>query len=272
MRNNKSVLQNALNSLATTRIPNVNQNHANQNHPNQNHASQNHPNQNHPNPVELLNLEDISYIQSYLEQLKISKMKQNVTAQKLNSPFPQNRSTDIYDPISRDVPVDWRTNDSSYKQFNNVHPDNEIAGPRGAIITKYSKRSEQDNNMFPSLDHINDYYNPYECGSRQKSLGPMYKDTYTGPYYNDPVILNHMGIPQNMHQEEFPGKVRNINVESSLMQKETTHIPGQRKIMEREYDRFDILPSTNHQDPSHIVWKDNMPRGGYATRTDRTEY
>jgi hypothetical protein len=36
-------------------------------------------------------------------------------------------------------------------------------------------------------------------------------------------------------------------------------------------NRFELLPF-DPQDTQHIIWKDNMPRGGYPTRTDRLEF
>ena len=96
------------------------------------------------------------------------------------------------------------------------------------------------------------------------------------------IIQNMFGIAQNVAQEmrgdlenayheKFPGRMRNVNIENSLLQKEMTHIPGQRGTTGKEINRFEQLPF-NPQDPRHIVWTDNMPRGGYATRADRLEY
>lgn len=135
-------------------------------------------------------------------------------------------------------------------------------------IMKY--QSPNDGKHHKPINYVNDYHNPYECGSRQYSLEPIHKELYKDAYDSDPIVLNQMGISQNMHQEEFPGKVRNVNVESALLQQKVTRAPGQRKIMEKECNRFNLLPF-NPQESSHLVWKDNMPRGGYATRMDRIE-
>ena len=252
-------------------------------------------NKNHPNPIETLSLEDIKYLQSYLEQIKAKKMsakvlynnpdyneprngfgvgngvlseKNNLPTRISNTPqgfldnTTKNRANEIYDPFNRKVPVDWRTYDN---QINNqiLNPNIE-PGSRGSACTRMGKRSQQ--NM--GLDQINDYHNPYEYGAKQNSLLPQYKPTYNGPYDIDPVVLNQMGV--NNNQNSAPNHIRNINVESSLLQRETTHLPGQRTVTEKEQNRFELLPF-DPQDHRHIVWTDNMPRGGYPTRTDRLE-
>ena len=78
-------------------------------------------------------------------------------------------------------------------------------------------------------------------------------------------MINQMGI-SNSHNVDH---IRNINVESRLLQQEATHLPGQKELTEREMDRFELLPF-NPQNSNHIVWND-MPRGGIPTRNDRLE-
>lgn len=242
--------------------PNSNRNPSDQ--PNSNHKPPSQPNTNY-NPIDSLSIDDISYLQSYLEQVKAKKMSNMQQAKIHADPIPRNRATDLYDPLNREPQIDWQTRSKLHNTFANINLNDEIAGPRGTVSTRNKKTLQE----VPSLDYVNDYYNPYECGSRQQSLGPMYNKVYTGNYDIDPALLNHLGIPKNMHQEEFPGKVRNINVESSLIQSESGRTSGQRH--EREQDRFNLLPF-NPQNPDNIVWKDNMPRGGYLTRSDRLEY
>jgi hypothetical protein len=116
----------------------------------------------------------------------------------------------------------------------------------------------------------NKYYNPYEYGAKQNELGSVYKPTYTGPYNNNPDLLQEMGLSDSLYWERFPGDIRNVNLESSLLQREMTHIPGQRELTEKEINRFELLPF-DPQDTRHIIWRDNMPRGGYPTRVDRIE-
>jgi len=121
----------------------------------------------------------------------------------------------------------------------------------------------------PNFD-MNDrtrYFNPYEYGSRQNELGPLHKPVYTGPYAVNPQTLDDMGID---YAESFPGAIRNVNVESALLQREMTNIPGQRNITGYEINRFELLPF-DPQDTRHIVWQDNLPRGGYPSRNDRLE-
>ncbi|MEM0354154.1 MAG: hypothetical protein QXW79_01095 [Thermoplasmata archaeon] len=92
-------------------------------------------------------------------------------------------------------------------------------------------------------NRIKDYYNPYECGAKQNLLDPCYI-----PY-----------IKPN----------RNVNMIIPSLQTESFRLPGRRKMIEKEINRFEFLPF-NPQDPNHIVWSD-MPRGGFATRNDRLE-
>jgi hypothetical protein len=276
-------------------------------------------NQNHPNPVETLNPEDLTYLQSYIEQIKIKKLNQKMKSNNPDYGEPRNgfgvgnginrevashsgflnnirpnRAADVYDPISREVPVDWRTYTTSNPSPSVSHQLE--PGSRGSSNTRVGKRSQQNMDMMNNYslnERVNHngtitpgnyivpervgstipkhYYNPYEYGAKQNSLPPTYKQPYIGPYDNDSDILINMGVPENMYQEKFPGQIRNVNVESSLLQKEMTHIPGQREITEKEINRFELLPF-DPQDTRHIVWTDNMPRNGYPTRTERLEY
>jgi hypothetical protein len=232
-------------------------------------------NSSHSNPVETLSIEDIIYLQKYLEQIKNKKMamigKNNI---QMDNGFldntTKNRANDIYDPLNRSVPVDWRTyNNNNNEQIfqNNLQTE---PGSRGATNTRQGKRSGQT-----SIGSNNSYYNPYEYGSKQNILPSNYKETYNGPYYVDPLVLDYMGVQQPIQQSgqqptQQSEHIRNINIESSLLQKEMTHGSGQRNIIEKEVNRFELLPF-DPQDHRHIVWTDNMPRGGYSTRSDRLE-
>lgn len=171
-------------------------------------------NKNHFNPVETLSVEDITYLQAYLENIKCKKLAQ--------------------------------------------HPKPSQTSP--SQVTKMHKRT-------PSFKQSNNYYNPYECGARQNILEPINLPTYHGPYKNDSDMLQQMGITGS---GKNPGHIRNADVESSLLQREITHLPGQREITEKNYNRFDLLPF-DPQDANHIIWCDNMPRGGYPTRNERLE-
>ena len=54
-----------------------------------------------------LSIDDLTYLQGYLEQVKNKKLA-GLQSQ-LQPAYPQSRATDFTDPISRPVPVDWRT-------------------------------------------------------------------------------------------------------------------------------------------------------------------
>lgn len=136
-------------------------------------------------------------------------------------------------------------------------------GIRGSSHTRLDK-SLQPNNF----DINPEYFNPYECGPKQSLLPVQNIRPYVGPYNKDPELLRRMGV---QNDSNIPSHIRNINVESSLLQKEATRFPGQRDLTSQEINRFQYLPF-NPQDPEHIVWKDDMPRGGYSTRNDRLYY
>jgi len=161
------------------------------------------------------------------------------------------RTDNNFNDIQSAMP--WHLSNSS-----NLSPSNE---------QYYSHKSDNVNNQTR-------YYNPYEYGSRQNELGSLYKPTYIGPYSIDAAIerptLDCMGVSEVSYNELFPGAIRNVNVESSLLQREMTHVPGQRELTEVEINRFELLPF-DPQDTRHIVWRDNMPRGGYPSRSDRLE-
>ena len=243
-----------------------------------NYLSQQMPNASESrNPVENLTVDEITYIQIYLDKIKTDKIGQ-LNIQKRNS---TNRATDLYDPLERSVPMDWRNylvpNDNSNavdntgrlnwkaglsKSYQTNHQTNTIQntpepGSRGSVATRYGKK----------MMNNDDYYNPYEYGARQNQLNVPMRDTYCGPYQNDTNMLDQLGLTQNLSNEKFPGQVRNVNVESYLLQGEPTHLPGQNEITQKDYNRFELLPF-DPQDPKHIVWND-MPRGGYSTRADR---
>lgn len=216
-----------------------------------------------PYSVHDLNPDEITYLQAYLEQVKIQQINKQAVptnVKKCSSigdgkPITQcrvptgNRMTDLYNPHSEENP---------------------IPGNRGGMATRSRKSINSDKEQFkPNMDS-NAYYNPYEVGARQNEFGSLYKPTYTGPYNVKPDLLADIGLDNRMYWEKFPGDVRNVNVESLLYQGEMTHIPGQREVTEKEINRFELLPF-DPQDTRHIVWKDNMPRGGYPTRVDRLE-
>ena len=210
--------------------------------------------------------DEITYLQTYLEQIKVKEIgkmavqpntKRCITIgdgkpiTECRIPQAVNRMTDIYNPNS---------------------DTNPMPGHRGGMATRSGRKTTNEESVEhfkPCLDS-NAYYNPYEVGARQNEFGSLYKPTYTGPYNVKPDLLADIGLDNRMYWEKFPGDVRNVNVESLLYQGEMTHIPGQRELTETEINRFELLPF-DPQDTRHIIWKDNMPRGGYPTRVDRLE-
>ena len=279
------------------------------------------------NPIDTLSIEDIKYLQIYLEKLKGEKIAQNKphsniiqsapnTWDQMSHLIPKSRANDMYNPLEKEVPVpiDWRAfagsfpyphnERKSHQSNNHMLLDDEMRnfmqqmgamgvetpepGSRGAACTRLGKRLGSDeinrnrndiayqinpNTQHGSIDFSGTTYykNPYEYGGKDNSLGALYKKPYIGSYQNNPNSCSNLGLTTTQCSEKFPGHVRNINVESSLLQNEATHIPGQRKITETNYDRFELLPF-DPQDHRHIVWSDNMPRAGVATRSERLEF
>lgn len=225
-----------------------------------------------------LNPNQITELQNYLEKIKNEKL---ATERKMMNPGPTtNRATDVFDPVRREVPVDWRnfSERQPYQNFN-VQP-----GSRGSTCTRMGKKSdrhsledEQKNAMFNVHNGSNqrqlfdgsqkNYSNPYEYGAKQNSLDPYFQSPLLGSYNNNPELISQMGIGSNLVPSSH---IRNIDIESALLQKENTHLPGQKQLFNREVDRFERLPF-DPQNHRHIVWSDNMPRGGYPTRNERLE-
>lgn len=107
--------------------------------------------------------------------------------------------------------------------------------------------------------------NPYSYGVDHKMLDPQVQTVYQGQYLNNPEMIRDMGLNPQHHSYSNNG-IRNTDVESSLVQSEGTHTPGQHTTLPSEVDRFNILPF-NPQNPDGYTWRDNMPRGGYSTRS-----
>lgn len=228
------------------------------------------------NPIEKLNVEEITYLQKYLENIKnkklnLNKQSNNQTNNQTNNIRPQinnnkqpiskiqtNRTNEIYDPLKREMPIDWRILPAnSLNNFRNNAFDANVfePGSRGATSTRIGKKAQ--------------FNNPYDYGSKQNSFENVFQKPCNDPYVYDNNMLNQLNInevPNNLR----PNDLRNVDVESSLLQRESVHLPGQRNISEREFNRWNMLPF-DPQDHRHIVWEDNMPRGGYATRAERLD-
>lgn len=245
-----------------------------------------------------LNVDEITYIQKYLEQVKHMKRSNNQ-----NNPTSNPSCTNI-SQIKRGFSTPMKNN---YENPNvgypiipnklpynshNLDPNSNSNLPP-SVGTRPGKKMHREDFNPRSGDNIGqqvlqpDYYNPYEYGSRQNQNPSYFNNTIA---YQPPSVpgnidgINHsnqinqfdqMGLSNTMLHDNFPGHIRNVNVESSLWQQENTHTPGQRRLTNSsnkgEIDRFELLPF-DPQDPNHIVWPNNMPpRGGYMSRNDRLE-
>jgi hypothetical protein len=238
-------------------------------------------NNQYSNPIETLDIIDIIYLQKYLEQIKVKKIEQMNQQQRevTNNTIPQPRFA------SQQTEPNYRENDVVARCGSLSQQNDSKIDARGTMGTRQGRRigSEEvslnrnnwnlnQNSQSTGIDFHKSaaYNNPYEYGGRDNSLGPLYKEAYVGSYQNDSSMCSNMGLTPNQTREQ-PNHIRNIDIESSLLQHEMTHIPGQRQLTEKDFNRFELLPF-DPQDHRHIVWTDNMPRGGYNTRSDRLEY
>ena len=124
------------------------------------------------------------------------------------------------------------------------------------------------------------YVNPYELNKKKNELGPVslpsYEDNHTyeaQPTLNGTNLQQSLSLTSDMYEQKFPGGMRNINIESALQQHEYDPYRtgrGQRQLTEQTFNRFSYLPY-NPQNPNNLVWSDNMPRGGHATRKTENE-
>jgi hypothetical protein len=110
---------------------------------------------------------------------------------------------------------------------------------------------------------VNSYSNPYEYSANQneRSFGmvrPLSR------------IESACGVTRSPKQDMCCNGIRNVTLESPLLQGELGRTP--RKSEVSQYDltqfHFNYLP-WNPQNVAHIVWADNMPQPGYNTRIDR---
>ena len=231
------------------------------------------------NPIDSLTPEEINYLQTYLESKKKNMQRDpqsNVSQNSIDSPSSKNMPTSIYnqprrvDRLGQDREIQqmhlkkFQTNkpilyrNSRINELDPIDSDIPVPLERGSMSTRIGKKID------------NNYVNPYEYGGRQNNLGPQMLTTYMGPHCTTENLINSMGISEQDYYQQFPNGIRNLDVESPLIQGEYTHYPGQKEITMIEQNRFNLLPF-DPQDTKHIIWNDNMPRNGYPTREDRME-
>lgn len=185
-------------------------------------------------------IDDINRLQYELEQIKKRKLL-NETSR----PHNLVKCKSLDNNYLNTKPVSRRPNDNLVQ----------------SSLPRFGERNREYNRM---NNRKNNSHNPYSYGAPQNSLDSRYADVRNRNFQPSDDMTNVFFM------ERFPGDVRNVNVESVLLQKENTKLRGQRDITEYEINRFNYLPF-DPQDHRHIVWTDGMPRGGVATRTDRLE-
>lgn len=199
-------------------------------------------------------LDQLTKQQQYLQKLKMAKLEEetnNIT----------NRRRCTRDPY-RNI---WHTssatrmNDTAelYDYPSQLSVDNLQNFPQ---LTRHSKRQD-----------LNFYQNPYEYGARQYGFGDLSRDPYLGPYSLEGSSLSQMGLDAEQYYQRSPAGIRNIDVETGLSRNEMARRPKQSGLSQVELNRFELLP-WDPQDHRHIVWEDNLARGGISTRNERLEY
>ena len=116
---------------------------------------------------------------------------------------------------------------------------------------------------------INHYRNPYEYGApqRDRSFGLIQRGRHLGPYSSNDEMMAKMGLSRRDYVDEFGNGIRNVNVESPLIQGELGRAPRRNNVTQQDVSgyAFNQLPF----DPQKVVWEDNYPLGGVSTRVDR---
>lgn len=192
---------------------------------------------NSSDPIERLSVNDIIHLQSYLENVKNEKIKH----------------------IQKILLKDYQTRNvnNNYYMLNPNIENNET------VSTRKGKKIQEN-----FMNQVPNYYNPYEYDSKQILFPPQYRSQYLDEYYNDPDIMQTIGVKG----DHVVGNRKDVNIETGLLHSENSRVCGKNnKLLTDQIDRFDYLPF-DAQDPSHIVWNDDMPRGGYATRNNKGQY
>ena len=127
------------------------------------------PSANHQNtnPIDTLSIEDIKYLQIYLEKLREKKVAQNKSQSNSNQTrsncnqdpnsytIPVSRANDMYNPLEKEVPVpiDWKAFSSnfSYPQFLNHNKGTQYASGNPSIDNHSVDWSAQQ----PNRTHFN---------------------------------------------------------------------------------------------------------------------
>lgn len=130
---------------------------------------------------------------------------------------------------------------AALKNIPTTHISNTRIGRRSGqpIIgpTPYSDDTYTLSGQQSTPNTVSTYYNPHEYGSKQNLLPSIWREHY----------LPESGIQRHINNFGTPTSAG-----------------------ERQTDRFVPL-YFNPQDANHIVWSDNMPRGGRPTRVDRLQ-
>lgn len=198
-----------------------------------------------PNTIETLNLEDIDNLLSYLNNIRQDKIQQQKQQQK--QPQRQHsiqqanpKTTKIeYDPYEANTRNGIATR--AVKRSQLPHPSRPIEHPVGI------NKNPSDPTM--NINHVSDYHNPYEYGSRQNIMLPTYYQNFDNNLYQS---------NENKKNNDLPTIIDTSQPKKNI------------SLLSRHFDdNFMNSPKIQNENP--IVWADNMPRGGYSTRTDKLD-
>jgi hypothetical protein len=194
--------------------------------------------------------EEITKYQNYLQEIKLTKLQQktdNITTRARCSKDRYKNSWNLFNRMDENIKLHQHPSDITKQEMSNF--------PQ---LTRHSS-------------DLNFYNNPYEYGSLQYGFGDLSRDPYLGPYSLQGSSLEQMGLDPEQYYHKTPNGIRNVDVETGLSRLEMARRPKQSGLSQIEVNRFELLPH-DPQDHRHIVWEDNLPRGGVSTRNERLEY
>lgn len=192
------------------------------------------------NNIDSVSDQEWTLLQNLIEDVRLSKQKSSEIHHTKRVPMMSQTQAD-------------RSNISVHRLQQDIRQLNTIVEKHDVPIENHGNSTRQ----FRS-DKI--LHNPYSYGSEKNMLDPLVHVSYQGGYYNNPEVIRDMGLTQVYS----PNGIRNTDIESSLIQSESTHTPGQNALTQIEFNRFPF--DFNPQNPDGYTWRDNMPKTGYSTR------
>ena len=251
-----------------------------------------------------LSIHEITDLQNYLEQLKLNRLRQYQEQPPNKSCYgscrvdqdreiqnifhrqaltgaptpttpglPLTRQYGIDELNNRELPVPVHNLPSQTKQgkrtdyYQNSQMNQNSQAYQNPQVYQQANQNPQTYQNAPNQG-IQMFTNKYDHGAPQQEFGMITRGQHIGPYELDNPMMQRMGMNEEQFYGQIPNGIRNIDVESNLRNKEIARQPRQSGLAQVEVNRFENLP-WDPQDTRHIVFEDNMPRGGLSTRVDR---